>query len=86
MIFLHFVIIVLPDKMIKAIETWKKIEHGNPEQEISTGLEKYNPSNPRYCSKLSEVIHSTMNSLMTSHLNMPSYGTILSFCLYYLLF
>ena len=59
---------------MKALDAWKKIEIRNPEEAIAAIFEKYSANDPRCSTKLSIVINTTINSLITSHIDMPSYG------------
>lgn len=68
-------ILVLPSKMMEALNAWKKIETRNPEEEIGTIFDKYSVDDPISCrTKISTVINKTIETLISFHLDMPSYG------------
>lgn len=53
---------------MEALNAWKSIEIRNPEVEIATIFDKYNTT------KLPIAINTTIDTLISFHIDMPSYG------------
>lgn len=67
-------VLVLPSKMMEAVNAWKKIGIRNPEEEIGNIFDKYSVNDPRCSTKLPIVINNTIETLISFHIDMPSYG------------